>query len=141
MQYKDIISISNLSGLYSLVTTKGDGAIVNSLSDGTKKFVSSRKHDFTPLESIEVYTVEDNVPLSEIFVAMVAKDKEVKAIDLKKATKDEIQDLMLEVYPDLDLERVYMSDLKKMIKWYRILDENKLIEELEKEQNVSDEEE
>ncbi len=141
MHYKDIISISNLGGLYSLVTTKGDGALVTSLDDGTKKFVSSRKHDFTPLESIEVYTNSENVPLSEIFLAMQSKDKEVKAFDLKKASKQDIQELMTSIFPELDLERVYQSDLKKMIKWYSILDENDLLNDLKPDSTSKEEEE
>ncbi len=140
MEYKDIISISNMGGLYSLVTTKSDGAIVNSLEDGSKKFVSGRKHDFTPLESIEVYTEDENVPLSEILVAMSKQDKKANSIDLKKASKEDLYTVITEVYPSIDTDRVYPSDIKKMIKWYRILKEHGIIEQLSTEA-TSDEEE
>ncbi len=141
MEYKDIISISNMGGLYSLITTKSDGAIVNNLEDGTKKFVSGRKHDFTPLESIEVYTHDENVPLSSIFTAFKEQDDKVSAIDVKKASKGELYAFITEVYPEIDTERVYPSDIKKMVKWYRILRDHDLIDTIEKTESASDEEE
>ncbi len=140
MEYKDIISISNMGGLYSLITTKSDGAIVNNIEDGTKKFVSGRKHDFTPLESIEVYTTDDNVPLSEIFIAFQNNEDTVSAIEPKKASKEELYSFISEVYPDIDTDRVYPSDIKKMVKWYSLLKENKLLDNLETAPS-SDEEE
>ncbi len=141
MEYKDIISISNMGGLYSLITTKSDGAIVNNIEDGSKKFVSGRKHDFTPLESIEVYTQDDNVPLVDIFISFKSQDKKISSVDVKKASKDELYAFISEVYPDIDTERVYPSDIKKMVKWYRLLRDNKLLDNLEKTQPTSDEEE
>ncbi len=129
-----------MGGLYSLVTTKSDGAIVNSLLDDSKKFVSSRKHDFTPLDSIEVYTVGSNVPLSDIFIAMNSHDEKVRNFDIKKASKEELYTFICSIYPDLDTDRVYPSDIKKMIKWYVILQDKEMIKDLRTDQ-ISDEEE
>ncbi len=130
-----------MGGLYSLVTTKSDGAIVSSLEDDSKKFVSGRKHDFTPLESIEVYTTGSNAPLSDVFVAMHEHPDAVSKINPNKASKEELYGLMAEVYPELDADRVYPSDIKKMVKWYRILDEKKMIADLVSEANAAEEEE
>ena len=70
MEYNKLISVTGFSGLFELVTSKSDGAIVRSLEDNSTKFVSSRLHQFSHLESIEVYTEDDNVNLAEIFLAM-----------------------------------------------------------------------
>ena len=72
MEYNKLISVTGFSGLFELVTSKTDGAVVRSLEDNTTKFVSSRVHQFSHLESIEVYTTDDNVNLADIFKAMDA---------------------------------------------------------------------
>ena len=72
MEYSNLVSISGLSGLFEMVASKTDGAIVKSLEDQTTKFVSSRVHNFSHLESIEVYTVRDNINLVELFQNMLA---------------------------------------------------------------------
>lgn len=75
MEYSKLISITGLPGLFEMLGSKTDGAIVRSLDDKTTKFVSSRVHNFSHLESIEVYTVRENVNLVEVFQAM-EKSKE-----------------------------------------------------------------
>jgi hypothetical protein len=122
MEYGKIIAVTGMPGLFELLTSKNDGAIVRSLEDNSTKFVSSRIHNFSHLESIEVFTVKDNVNLVEIFYAM---DKEGgKTPDLKDAAG--VKKYFEKVYPDLDFERVYSSDLKKMAKWYDVLKANKI---------------
>ena len=63
MEYGKIIAVTGMPGLFELLTSKNDGAIVRSLEDSSTKFVSSRIHNFSHLESIEVFTVKDNVKL------------------------------------------------------------------------------
>ena len=120
MDYSKIISVAGLPGLYELVNSKPDGAIVRSLDDKSTRFASSRIHNFSHLESIEVYTIRDNVNLAEVFQTME------KAGGSLPDTKDNgaIKKYFEKVYPDIDFERVYSSDLKKMIKWYEVLKKN-----------------
>ena len=120
MEYSKIVSVTGLPGLYELVNTKPDGAIVRSLDDKTTKFASSRIHNFSHLETIEVYTVSDNVNLAEVFQAME------KASGSLPDTKDNnaIRKYFETVYGEIDFERVYNSDLKKMIKWFEVLKKN-----------------
>ena len=75
MEYSKIISVTGLSGLFELVASKADGAVVRSLEDNTTKFVSSRVHNFSHLESIEVFTVKDNTNLAELFTAIKASEE------------------------------------------------------------------
>lgn len=120
MEYSKLISITGLSGLFEMVGSKTDGAIVRSLDDKTTKFVSSRVHNFSHLESIEVYTVRDNINLVELFQAMDANKTALPAENDPKAVKAYFE----KVYPDMDFTRVYASDMKKMIKWFGILKAN-----------------
>jgi hypothetical protein len=120
MDYSKIIAVSGLQGLHELISSKNDGAIVRSLDDKSTRFVSSRIHNFSHLESIEIYTVTDNVNLVDILLAM---QKSSKALP---DTKDNaaIKKYFVEVYPDIDFDRVYSSDMKKIIKWFEILKAN-----------------
>lgn len=117
MEYSKLVAVTGLPGLYELVNSKSDGAIVRSLEDNSTKFASSRVHNFSHLESIEVYTVRENVNLVEIFYAME------KAGGSLPDGKDNgvLKKYFEKAYPDLDFERVYASDLKKMVKWFDIL--------------------
>ncbi len=147
MDYKEIVSVTGIGGLYQLLTSKSDGAIVRNISDKTTKFISARLHNVTPLESIEVYTTSDNVRLHEVFQKM--KDAEGSTpvpADAKKADNDTVKSYFGKVFPHFDEERVYVSDMKKMLKWYHMLKENDLLnfdsmteEEVAEEQPVQEE--
>ena len=122
MDYNRIVAVTGLPGLYEVISSKADGAIVRSLEDGSTKFISSRVHNLSHLESIEVYTVRDNVTLADIFSSM--KENKTALPDTKdnKALKGYFE----AAYPDLDFDRVYASDMKKMIKWYEVLEANNI---------------
>ncbi|HEY0677082.1 MAG TPA: DUF5606 domain-containing protein [Chitinophagaceae bacterium] len=122
MEYGKIIAITGLPGLYEMMNSKGDGAIVRSLDDQSTKFVSGRVHQFTHLESIEVYTERENVNLVEVLNAM--KDSGEKLPDEKDGKA--LQAYFKKVYPALDFERVYASDMKKMVKWFNVLVKNEV---------------
>lgn len=123
MDYNKIVSVTGMTGLYELLSSKSDGAVVRSLEDNTTKFVSTRQHNFSHLETIEVFTVKDNTTLAEVFQEM--KSSKEKVPDAKADTKM-LKAYFEKVYPDLDFERVYASDMKKMVKWLAILEKNKI---------------
>src|SRR4030095_9229191 len=103
MEYGKIIAVTGVPGLFELMSSKNDGAIVRSLEDQTTRFVSSRSHQFSHLESIEVYTTADNVSLAEILQAMKNSSEALPDIKDQKALKA----YFLKVYPSIDFERVY----------------------------------
>lgn len=111
-----------MGGLFELVGSKPDGAIVRSLEDNTTKFVSSRKHNFSHLESIEVYTQHQNVNLVEVFLAMEKSSEALPDDKDPKAVKSYFE----KVFSDMDFERVYNSDMKKMVKWFAIIKKNEI---------------
>ena len=118
MNYNKIVSVTGLSGLFELVSSKADGGIVKSLEDNSVKFVSNRVHNFSHLESIEVYTTADNVNLTEVLTAMQASKE---ALPDAKADGKAIKAYFGKVYPTMDFERVYASDMKKMVRWLEVL--------------------
>lgn len=126
MEYRQIVAITGLSGLYQLMSTKNDGAIVTSLKDGSVKFISARIHHLTPLESIEIYTTDENVRLHEVFEMIKKDDASVEAINSKKDDKA-AKALFKSYLPNYDEDRVYVSDIKKVFKWYSILKDNDLL--------------
>ena len=138
MEYSKLVAVTGLPGLFELINSKTDGAIVRSLDDNSTRFVSSRVHNFSHLESIEVYTVRDNVNLVDVLNAM---DKAGGTLpDEKDAAA--IKKYFEKAFPDMDFERVYASDMKKMVKWFDILKKNnveiKLSEQPEEEQEVEE---
>jgi len=140
MEYAKIIAITGLPGLYEMVSTKSDGAIVRSLDDQSTRFVSGRVHNFTHLESIEVYTERENVNLVEVLTAMKSSGEKLPNEKDNKA----LQSYFAKVYPTLDLERVYTSDMRKIVKWFDVLEKNKVeikLREPEEEEVLVGEEE
>ena len=132
MEYSKIISITGLGGLYELTGSKTDGAIVRSLEDGSTKFVSSRVHNFSHLESIEVYTNHENVNLVDVFKSMKESSEPLPDAKDAKAIKAYFE----KVYPDMDFDRVYASDMKKMVKWFSILQSNNVDIKLRNEEEA-----
>jgi hypothetical protein len=120
MEYSRIIGVTGLPGLYELVSSKSDGALVRSLEDGSTKFVSSRIHNLSHLESIEIYTTGENVNLVDVLNAMKASGTPLPDGKDNKALKTYFET----VYPEMDFERVYASDMKKMVKWFEILEKS-----------------
>ena len=122
MEYAKIIAITGLPGLFELITSKSDGGIVRSLEDKSTRFVSSRVHQFSHLESIEVYTTRHNENLVTVLKAMEASPEKLPD---EKETKS-LKAYFEKVYPELDHSRVYASDLKKMVKWFTVLRDNEV---------------
>lgn len=141
MEYSKLVSVTGLPGLFELIASKSDGAIVRSLDDKSTRFVSSRVHNFSQLESIEVYTEGDNVNLVDVFHAMQNSSETLP--DEKDANA--VKKYFTKVYPTMDFGRVYTSDMKKMVKWFDVLKKNdveiKLSEEELSEEGENENEE
>lgn len=127
MEYKEIVAVTGVSGLFQLLTTKSDGAIVRSVADKTTKFISARQHNVTPLESIEVYTINENVRLETVFKKMLEHEASIPPVDVKTAGNDSIKQYFKSIFPEFDDSRVYVSDMKKMLKWFELLKVNNLL--------------
>ena len=117
MEYSKLVAVTGLPGLYELISSRGDGAVVRSLDDNKTQFVSGRVHNFSHLESIEVYTQRENVNLVDVFNAMEKEKGSLPNANDNAAVKKYFEG----VYPEMDFEKVYPSDMKKMVKWFESL--------------------
>ncbi len=133
MDLKEIMSVSGMPGLYKVIANRTDGLIVEGLHDKAKKFVSSRQHMFTPLENITMYTTDDSVELRLILSDMKKNEKTHPIPDLKKSDDATLRNYMKTMVPSYDEEKVYASDIKKLIKWYELLDANQLVSVIEED--------
>ena len=122
MNLKDILAISGLPGLYKMIDSRGNGLLVQGMDGGKTKFYSMRKHQFTPMETVAIYTMSDTIELSEILQRMLDQVEENPPVGVKES-KEKIEDYFSSIVPDYDEDRVYVSDMKKVIKWFNILNE------------------
>ena len=117
MEYSKLVAVTGLPGLFELISSRGDGGVVRSLDDNKTQFISGRVHNFSHLESIEVYTQRENVNLVDVFNAM---EKDGGSLPDAK-NNDAVKKYFEKVYPEMDFDRVYSSDMKKMVKWFESL--------------------
>ena len=128
MGLEKIIAISGKPGLYELVSQTRGGFVVTSLIDGKKQSISMR-NNVSVLNEISIYTYSEEVPLSIVFQSI--KDKENGEQTLShKASKKELESFLREVLPEYDEERVYVSDVKKIVQWYNLLQKSDLLNDL-----------
>lgn len=118
---KTILSISGKPGLYKLVSQGKNMLIVESLAD-KKRFPAYGNEKIISLGDIAMYTDTEDVPLKDVLTSMKQKENGAAvAMNLKKATPDDLRAYLAEVLPTFDRERVYVSDIKKLISWYNLL--------------------
>ena len=119
---KKILSVSGKPGLYKLVSQGKSMLIVETLTDGRRLPVYAREKIIS-LGDIAIYTDGDEVPLYEVLNSVKAKEEGqvVSSIDAARATPDELRAYMAEVLPNFDRERVYPTDIKRLLSWYNLL--------------------
>ncbi len=118
---KTILSISGKPGLYKLISQGRNMLIVESLTD-KKRFPAYGNEKIISLGDIAMYTDTDDVPLKDVLLAMKKKENGAAVVmDLKKATADDLRAYLGEVLPTFDRDRVYVTDIKKLISWYNLL--------------------
>ncbi len=137
MSLDKILSISGKPGLYELKTQTRSGFVAESLLDGKKVSVSIHSN-VSVLSEIAVYTLTEEVPLRKVFKAIKEKEEGKQTSISHKDGKDKLEEYFFEVLPDYDEDRVYASDIKKIVQWYNLLQKHEL---LNLEEEVSDEEE
>jgi hypothetical protein len=132
MDLSKILSISGKSGLFKVVSQLKNAVLVESLVD-KKRFPAFGHEKISSLEEIAVFTSTEDKPLKEILKAIFDKEDGKPAIDTRADNKA-ILAYFKEVVPDFDQERVYISDIRKIISWYNMLIENNLLDFSEKEE-------
>ena len=128
-----ILAITGKPGLYKSISQSGNRVIVESISD-SKRLVINSNNQVISLADIAIYGEDEEKPLEEIFKAIYKMENKAKASVSAKSSNSELNEYFDDVYPEFDKDRVYASDIKKVIKWYDILVENNLLnfDEVEK---------
>lgn len=118
---KNILAITGKPGLYKLVSRGNNMLIVESLLDG-KRMPTYARDKIVALSDVSMFTNADDVALSEVLTSAGKKENlKPVALDVKKASNAELQAWFDQVLPDWDRDRVYPSDIRKLIQWYNIL--------------------
>jgi hypothetical protein len=125
MGLEKILSVAGKPGLYKLITQTRSGFVAESLLDG-KRITVSLRSSVSVLSEIAIYTLEEEVPLREVFLKIQEKENGGKTSVGHKEEKIKLEEYFFEVLPNYDEDRVYISDIKKIIQWYNILTENKI---------------
>jgi len=127
MSLDKILSIATKPGLYQMVTQTRAGFVAVSLLDG-KKMTVNLKNNVSVLSEIAIYTLQEEMPLLEVFKKIATKEGGNKTSISHKADKIDLEAYFFEVLPNYDEDRVYASDIKKVIQWYNILQTNDLLD-------------
>jgi len=125
MDLKDILSVSGHPGLFRKITQGKNGVIVESVEDG-KRMPVYASTKVSALEDIAIFTTGDDVPLSQVLKNIFVRENGKASID-HKSENDVLKQYFAEVLPEFDRERVYVSDIRKVVLWYNILQKTGLV--------------
>lgn len=128
---ENIIAISGRSGLFELQKQTRVGVIATGLVDG-KRVVTQPTDQLSVLTDIQVYTYSGEIPLKSVFEKIHEKHGDAPLAIAPKAGATDLKQFFSEVLPDYDEGRVYVSDMKKMIQWYALLQQNNRLDFTEK---------
>jgi len=136
-----ILAIGGKPGLYKLVTQTRGGFVAESLID-KKRISISVQQNVSVLSEIAIYTLTEEVPLKDVLETIKTKENGGQASVKPKDSKDKLEEYFFDVLPDYDEDRVYASDIKKVIQWYNLLQKHDLLDGIQEEkETVSNEEE
>jgi hypothetical protein len=137
IQLKDILAISGKGGLFKFIAQARNGIVVESLED-QKRHVAAATARVSSLEDIAIFTIDEEVPLADIFY-LISEKSEGKETLSHKAPVEELKSQFKELVPEYDEDRVYVSDIKKVFQWYNQLLQHELLEVIDKEEDQEEE--
>ncbi len=142
MSYEKFVAVSGLPGLYSLINTRNNGLIISDPDTGKTRFVSIRQHQFTPLATVGIYTFDDTVELEKVFLSIKEKEPDLPIVDINDSSQ-KIREYFTKILPEHDPDKVHISDIKKILKWYDFLNSRGLLEKTDEKsetENLKEEE-
>ncbi|WP_298761024.1 DUF5606 domain-containing protein [uncultured Psychroserpens sp.] len=140
MSLDKILSISGKPGLYKIVAQTRSGFVAESLID-KKKMAVNIHNNISVLSEIAVYTLTEELPLREVFKKIRDKENAQTTSISHKDSKDTLEEYFFGVLPDYDEDRVYASDIKKIVQWYNLLQKHDMLDALEEGEEVTADEE
>jgi hypothetical protein len=120
MKLDNIVAVSGLGGLHKLLATRNNGLLIESFENGKRQFVSVRKHQFTPLATIGIYTYTDVAAIGDV-LQKVHDTKESNPIPDPNDKAEDLRAWFKTIVSDHDEDRVHINDIRKVIKWYNFL--------------------
>lgn len=141
MSLDRVISISGKPGLFKLITQTRGGFVAESLIDG-KRISVSVQNNVSVLSEIAIYTLTEEVPLRQVLGKIKEKENGQPTSVKPKDSKDKLEEYFFEVLPEYDEDRVYASDIKKVLQWYNLLQQHNMLDALDEDSKIhADEEE
>lgn len=142
MSLDKVLSIGGKSGLYKLIAQTRGGFVAESLVDN-KRISVSVQNNVSILSEIAIYTLTEEVPLKQVFESIKKKEKGQQSSVKPKDSKDALEAYFFDVLPNYDEDRVYASDIKKVIQWYNLLQTHDMLNfsDSEEESDVTSDEE
>ena len=119
-KFEKYVAVTGMPGIYKISATRNNGLLIKSMDTGKTKFISMRKHQFTPLETVSIYTNDDTEELSKVFRNMLDQYEDNPPPSIKAAASD-LFDYFEDVLPNFDKDQVFIGDIKKIIKWFNYL--------------------
>ncbi len=127
MNLENLVAVSGLPGLFKMAANRSNGLIIEDIDTGKKRFASVRKHQFTPLESIAIYTDDgDSTEITNVFRNMLDQIDDNPPIEAK-SSPEQLHEYFADVLPNYDRDRVMTGDIKKLIKWFKFLHERDIL--------------
>ena len=140
MSLEKIIAIAGKPGLFKLIAQTRGGFVAESLLDN-KRISVSVQQNVSVLSEIAIYTLTEEVPLKNVFRKIKEKEQGNKASVSPKDSKDKLEEYFFGILPEYDEDRVYASDIKKVIQWYNLLHEHNMLDLLQADDVKSSDEE
>jgi len=128
IEVKNLIAVSGVGGVLKIVVARKDGVIAEDVTTGSKNYYPQRSHTFSPFEAISVYTTTEAISLAEVFGLMLGKS-ETTPIPTEKSDNKTLRSYFFEILPEHDIDKVHISDIKKIIKWFNFMKANDLLKE------------
>ncbi len=133
MSLEKVLSISGKPGLFKLITQTRGGFVAESLID-KKRLSIGIQNNVSVLSEIAIYTLTEEVPLKEVFKKIKEKENGAQTSVKPKESKDKLEEYFFGVLPDYDEDRVYASDIKKVLQWYNLLQKHDMLDLLEEQE-------
>jgi hypothetical protein len=139
MRLKDLVVVTGFTGVQKMAANRNNGMLIEDMDTGKVRFAPIRKHQFSPMESISVYIdgEDDSVEIRTVFQSMFDKLAELPLVS-EAAKSEELRAYFTAVLPNHDRDRVHISDIKKIVKWFKFLNDRGY---MTMEEEVEDEEE
>lgn len=127
MNLEKFVAVSGFTGLFKLINTRSNGILISDPDTGKTRFVSARQHQFTPLATVGIYTYEDTVELEKVFESIKELAAETPVVE-PGSSPAVLREYFAKVLPEYDPDKVHISDIKKVVKWYEFLNSRGLLE-------------